>query len=194
MSNDTRITISYFKTMKTIKEQGYTFREWLTPEQIARDVKEVAKRISEDYKGKEPLFIVVLNGAFVFAADLLRALEGIHCDVTFIRVSSYLGTASTGRLEVIVPLQKPVKERDVIIIEDIVDSGLTIHQLKANMRALGVASVRVAAMLFKPNKLEMKDAKPDYIGHEISDEFVIGYGLDFDGYARNLPSIYQAMK
>ena len=177
--------------MKTIEEQGYTFHEWLLPEQIAADVQQVADKISADYKDKEPLFVIVLNGAFVFAADLIRALKDVRCEQTFIRVSSYWGMSSKGQLEFIVPLQQVVENRDVVIVEDIVDSGLTIHQLKAYMRAQGAASVRVATMLFKPNKLEYEDAKPDYIGREISDEFVIGYGLDFDGFLRNLPSIYK---
>jgi hypoxanthine phosphoribosyltransferase len=99
--------------------------------------------------------------------------------------------ASTGRLEFIVPLQQVVENRDVIIVEDIIDSGLTIHQLKAHMRGLGAASIRVASMLFKPNRLEFEDAKPDYVGHEITDEFVVGYGLDFDGFVRNLDAIYK---
>ena len=118
-------------------------------------------------------------------------MQDIRCEVTFIRVSSYYGMASTGQLEFIVPLQQVVDQRDVIIIEDIVDTGLTIHQLKAHMRAQGATSVRVATMLFKPNKLEYDDAKPDYIGREMTDEFVIGYGLDFDGFVRNLDAIYK---
>jgi hypoxanthine phosphoribosyltransferase len=121
----------------------------------------------------------------------VRALKDIRCEVTFIRVSSYYGMASTGQLEFIVPLQQVVDQRDVIIIEDIVDTGLTIHQLKAHMRAHGATSVRVATMLFKPNKLEYDDAKPDYVGREMTDEFVIGYGLDFDGFVRNLDAIYK---
>jgi hypoxanthine phosphoribosyltransferase len=177
--------------MRTIDDQGYHFEEWLTAEQIAADVKQVGKQISRDYEGKEPLFVIVLNGAFVFAADLMRALDGLRCEQTFIRVSSYYGMATTGTLEFIVPLQQVVENRDVIIVEDIVDTGLTIHQLKAHLRGLGATSVRVASMLFKPNKLEYDDAKPDYIGHEISDEFVIGYGLDFDGFHRNLDAIYK---
>ena len=133
----------------------------------------------------------MLNGAFVFASDLLRALDNVRCEVTFIRVSSYWGMSSTGKLEFIVPLQQVVENRDVIIVEDIVDTGLTIHQLKEHMRGLGASSVRVAAMLFKPTKLEYPDAKPDYLGREISEEFVIGYGLDFDGFVRNLDAIYK---
>ena len=177
--------------MKTIEEQGYTFQEWLTPDQITKDVAQVAARISKEYADKEPLFVVVLNGAFVFAADLLRALKDVRCEVTFIRVSSYYGMATTGQLNFIVPLQQVVDGRDIVIIEDIVDTGLTIHQLKAHLRAHGAASVKVASMLFKPNKLEYEDAKPDFVGHELTDEFVIGYGLDFDGFVRNLPSIYK---
>ncbi len=177
--------------MRSIDEQGYHFEEWLTPAQIAQDVKQVADHIRAEYKDKEPLFVVVLNGAFVFAADLLRALQDVRCEVTFIRVSSYWGMSSTGQLEFIVPLQQVVENRDVIIVEDIVDTGLTIHQLKAHMRGLGANSVRVATMLFKPEKLEYDDARPDYVGHEISEEFVIGYGLDFDGFVRNLDAIYK---
>ena len=178
--------------MRTIDEQGYHFEEWLTPEAIAKDVQQVGKQISADYKDKEPLFVVVLNGAFVFAADLIRALDDdIRCEETFIRVSSYYGMQTTGQLQFIVPLQQVVENRDVIIVEDIVDTGLTIHQLKAHLRGLGATSVRVATMLFKPNKLEFEDAKPDYVGHEISDEFVIGYGLDFDGFVRNLDAVYK---
>ena len=184
--------IFFSKIMRTIDEQGYHFEEWLAPAQIAKDVQQVADKISADYQDKEPLFVIVLNGAFVFAADLIRALDpAIRCEETFIRVSSYYGMSSTGQLQFIVPLQQVVENRDVIIIEDIVDTGLTIHQLKAHMRGLGVNSVRVATMLFKPAKLEYEDAKPDYIGHEISEEFVIGYGLDFDGFVRNLDAIYK---
>ena len=158
-------------------------------------MKQVADRISADYRDKDPLFVVVLNGAFVFAADLIRALDKeIRCEQTFIRVSSYFGMATTGQLEFIVPLQQVVDQRDVIIVEDIVDTGLTIHQLKAHLRAHGANSVRVATMLFKPAKLEYNDAKPDYVGHEISEEFVIGYGLDFDGFMRNLDAIYKVKK
>ena len=115
--------------MRSIDEQGYHFEEWLTPTDIAKDVKQVADKISADYEGKEPLFVVVLNGAFVFAADLIRALKNVRCEETFVRVSSYYGMASSGKLEFIVPLQQAVENRDVIIVEDVVDTGLTIHQL-----------------------------------------------------------------
>ena len=179
--------------MRTIEEQGHLFEEWLTPAEIAKDVQQVADQINRDYADKVPLFVVVLNGAFVFASDLIRKVN-LRCEETFIRVSSYWGMASTGELKFIVPLQQSVKGRDVIIVEDIVDSGLTIHQLKAHLRAEGAASVRVAAMLFKPEKLEYNDAEPDYVGRRITNEFVIGYGLDLDGFVRNLDAIYKIKK
>ena len=179
--------------MRTVEEQGHLFEEWLTPAEIASDVQQVADQITRDYADKVPLFVVVLNGAFVFASDLIRKVN-LRCEETFIRVSSYWGMASTGELKFIVPLQQSVKGRDVIIVEDIVDSGLTIHQLKAHLRAEGAASVRVAAMLFKPEKLEYKDAEPNYVGRRITNEFVIGYGLDLDGFVRNLDAIYKIKK
>ena len=179
--------------MRTVEEQGHLFEEWLTPAEIASDVQQVADQITRDYADKVPLFVVVLNGAFVFASDLIRKVN-LRCEETFIRVSSYWGMASTGELKFIVPLQQSVKGRDVIIVEDIVDSGLTIHQLKAHLRAEGAASVRVAAMLFKPEKLEYKDAEPNYVGRRITNEFVIGYGLDLDGFVRNLDAIYKVKK
>lgn len=179
--------------MRTIEEQGHLFEEWLTPEDISRDVQQVANSINKDYQGKVPLFIVVMNGAIIFAADLIRKIN-MRCEVTFIRVSSYWGMASTGQLEFLVPLQQSVQGRDVIIVEDIIDSGLTIHHLKAHLRAQGAASVRTATMLFKPEKLEYNDAVPDYIGRRITNEFVIGYGLDLDGFARNLDAVYKIKK
>lgn len=176
--------------MRTIEEQGHVFEEWITSDQIAKDVQQVADQINRDYADKQPLFVVVLNGAFMFAADLIRKVN-VHCEITFIRVSSYFGMASQGKLNFLVPLQQSVKGRDVIIVEDIVDTGLTIHQLKAHLRAEGATSTRVAAMFSKPDKLEYNDAKPDYVGHAITSEFIIGYGLDLDGFARNLDAIYK---
>jgi len=176
--------------MRSITEQGHIFEEWLTPEQIAADIQPLADRINEDYKDKSLLFVVVLNGAFIFASDLIRRVN-LRSKVTFIRVKSYEGMNSAGEVKMIVPLQQSVKDRDVIIVEDIVDTGLTMHWLKAHLREQGAASVRVAALLCKPDKLQYPDAAPDYVARRISNEFVIGYGLDLDGFARNLDAIYK---
>ena len=176
--------------MRSIEEQGHVFEEWLTPEVIAADVQRTADRINADYARKVPLFIVVLNGAFMFAADLMRRIVP-RCEVTFIRVSSYWGMTSTGKLEFLVPLQQSVEGRDVILVEDIVDTGLTVHHLKQYLLENGAESVRVATMLFKPDKLKYADAKPEYVARQRSNEFVIGYGLDLDGFVRNLDAIYK---
>jgi len=176
--------------MRSIKEQGHIFEEWLTPEQIVADMQQVADSITADYKGKEPLFVVVLNGAFIFAADLIRRVN-LHSEVTFVRLKSYEGMNSVGEIQMVVPLQRSVKDCDVIVLEDIVDTGLTMHWLKNHLREQGAASVRIASLLCKPDKVKFPDAKPDYVVHSITNEFVIGYGLDLDGYARNLDAIYK---
>ena len=176
--------------MRCIEEQGHIFEEWLTPEQITERVQAVADRINEDYKDKSPLFVVVLNGAFVFAADVIRRINR-RCKVTFIRVKSYEGTTSTGNIKFIIPLQQNIEGRDVIVLEDIVDTGLTIHQLKDYLYEQGAASVKVAAMLCKPDKIQFPDAVPEYPAQCIKDEFVIGYGLDYEGFNRNLDAIFK---
>ena len=174
--------------MKTIDEQGYHFEEWLTPQEIAQDVAQVADRISKDYQEKEPLFVVVLNGAFVFAADLIRALKDIRCEVTFIRVSSYWGMSSTGQLEFIVPLQQVVENRDVIIVEDIVDTGRTLALLMEQLQKRNPASLKVCTAFDKPAR-RVNSFVPDYNGLTVPDEFIVGYGLDLDGEYRNFDDI-----
>lgn len=176
--------------MRSINEQGHIFEEWLTPDQIAAHIQPMADRINEDYKDKSPLFVVVLNGAFIFASDLVRRVNR-RCKVTFIRVKSYEGMNSTGELKFLVPLQQNVEGCDIIVVEDVVDTGLTIHQLKQYLLKQGASSVRVAAMLCKPDKLQYADAEPDYAALRITNEFVIGYGLDLDGFHRNLDAIYK---
>ena len=175
--------------MRTIDEQGYHFEEWLTPEAIAKDVQQVADIISADYKEKEPLFVVVLNGAFVFASDLLRALKDVRCEVTFIRVSSYYGMRTTGQLQFIVPLQQVVENRDVVIVEDIVDTGLTMAHMLDTLKGHNPASIDICTLLLKPTKLQVKlDIR--YCCKEIPDDFVVGFGLDYDGFGRNTKDIY----
>ena len=176
--------------MRTVNEQGHTFEEWMSPSEIAAAIQPIADRINEDYKDKSPLFVVVLNGAFIFASDLIRRFNG-RCKVTFIRLKSYEGMTSTGEIRFVIPLQQNIEGRDIIVVEDIVDTGLTMHHLKRYLLDQGAASVRVAAMLCKPDKLQFADAAPDYVVRRISNEFVIGYGLDLEGFARNLDAIYK---
>ena len=175
--------------MQSVVVNNLTFNEYLSEQEIASIVKNVAERINADYAGKEPLFICVLNGAFMFASDLFKHIT-LPAEITFVRLKSYEGTATTGKVNMLVPLQVPVKDRDLIIIEDIVDTGLTMHGFIQHLKEEGAASVELASFLFKPNALQYADATPKYIGKSIPTKFVLGYGLDFDEKGRNLPSLY----
>ncbi len=176
--------------MRSVTINNLTFDEFLTPQDIAGIVEHVAKRINADYEGKSPMFICALNGAFVYAADLFRRIT-LPADITFVRLKSYDGTLSTGEVDLITPLYESVQGRDVIIIEDIVDSGLTMHFFRQMLLDAGAESVALTAFLFKPEALQYEDARPEYIGKEIPKKFIIGYGLDLDDQARNLDAVYQ---
>lgn len=144
--------------------------------------------ISKDYEGRCPLFLVVLNGAFLFAGELVKHIP-LTCEITFIRLSSYSQTESTGKVKEIIGLDDNIENRDIIIIEDIVDTGLTIAQLLKQIEDKKPKSVEIATLLHKPEALKTPVAMR-YIGFEIENKFVVGYGLDYDGIGRNLDSIY----
>lgn len=174
---------------KRITAHGLTFEPLIESHQIAEKVTTLGRRISSDLRGERPLFLCVLNGSFVFAADLLRACD-CECEVAFIRLASYDGTQSTGRVSTILGLDVSVENRHVIIVEDIIDSGETMRHFLAELEALSPASVRLAVLLLKPDALK-HPLQVDYLGFEIEDKFVVGYGLDYDGLCRNLGDIYQ---
>ena len=177
----------------SVSYQGITFEPLFTKAQIAQIVETLAQRIATDYAGKQPHFICVLKGSVFFATDLLRALP-MDCTMSFVQLSSYQGMESCGKVEEVLTLNADIRGKDVIIIEDIIDSGLTMHAFKQRLEREQLASIALAALLFKPEQLLYEDARPDYYGAEITKEFVIGYGLDLDGLARNLPEIYKATK
>lgn len=177
----------------TVSYQGMTFEPYITREQIDAFVCKIAEQISADYAGKTPLVVCILNGAVFFMTDLVRQLT-IDCELSFMQLRSYVGTQTTGQVEEVVPLRSDIRGRDVIVVEDIVDTGVTLHYLKARLLAREPRSLKIASLLFKPTELQYEDARPDYYGCEISKEFVIGYGLDLDGLARNLPEIYRLKK
>ncbi|MCB0580647.1 MAG: hypoxanthine phosphoribosyltransferase [Phaeodactylibacter sp.] len=174
---------------ENITIHGLSFRPYLSREQIAVKVAEMGRLISRDYQGKRPLFLAVLNGAFVFAADLIRACD-VDCAITFIRLASYEGLNSSGTVKTVIGLQDDLQGRDVIIIEDIVDTGHTMSQFIPQLEQLGPASIAVASLLVKTEALEC-EVDIRYVGFEIPTKFVIGYGLDYDGLGRNIPDIYQ---
>lgn len=174
---------------KSVTYEGMLFEEYISKEEIAQMVQEVAQRIAHDYADKRPVLICVLHGAVFFLTDLMRALP-IDCTLATVHLQSYDGTSSTGQVRENVPLQVDIRDKDVIVVEDIVDSGITMHYFKQILRSRQPRTVKVAALLTKPTELKYEDAKPDYVGREIPKKFVIGYGFDIHDYARNLPEIY----
>lgn len=174
--------------MKQVTYNGLTFEPYIEKEKIAARVQELAQVIKRDCEGSLPLFVCVLNGAFPFASDLFRAVD-MDAEITFIRLKSYEGMGSTGVVKEVLGLSENIKDRKVIVVEDIVDTGNTIHRLVNDLRRMEPADVKIATLLFKPEALKC-DVKPDYVGFSIPSKFIIGYGLDLDGLARNLSDIY----
>ncbi len=174
--------------MKIKTYQGLKFRPFIECESIKARVAELGAKITEDFKGKNPLLVCVLNGAAPFAIDLFRALD-TDAEITFIRLKSYDGMGSTGKVKQVMGLSEDLKGRDVIIVEDIIDTGNTMTKLVADLRAMEPASVSIATLLFKPEALQV-NIEPQYVGFNIPKKFIIGYGLDIDGQARNLNDIY----
>ena len=160
----------------------------LSQEQIAAKVKELGGRISADYEGKQPVLVAVLNGAVVFLSDLMRSLT-IPVTVDFVKWVSYgSDTRSSGVVRILKDLDESIESRHVLVVEDIIDTGLTLHYLLENLRARSAASVRVVALLDKPSRRKV-EVKVDYEGFKVPDAFVVGYGLDYDGRYRNLPFV-----
>ncbi|KAA0990671.1 hypoxanthine phosphoribosyltransferase [Dyadobacter aurulentus] len=155
---------------------------------IETRISELAALISKDYENHCPVFLVVLNGAFLFASELVKRIN-LSCEITFIRFSSYSKTESTGEVKEIIGLDQSLKDRDIIIIEDIVDTGLTMTKLVMKVREMSPKSVEIATLLHKPEALKTP-VNMRYTGFEIENKFVVGYGLDYDGIGRNLDSIY----
>lgn len=165
------------------------FVPMISEEQIQTRIKELAKQISQDYKGKLPIFIGILNGSFIFLSDLIKNVT-IHCEIDFYKLSSYGDQKiSSGNVKLLKELNADINERHVIIVEDIVDTGLSINYIEKLMNSYKPASIKVASLLVKPGSLKY-DVKIDYIGFEIEDKFVLGYGLDYAQKYRNLNSIY----
>ena len=175
--------------MADITINGLTFEPYIEREKIAEQIQRVATEIRRVCKTSNPLFLCVLNGAFMFAADLVRNVDLPSAEITFIRFKSYEGTTSTGVVKEIMGLNEDISGREIIIIEDIVDTGTTAVQLRALLESHNPASVKMATLLFKPESLKQGTA-PEYVGFNIPSRFILGYGLDLDGAARNLPDIY----
>lgn len=165
------------------------FDPFLSAEAIQASVKKLAKELDTDYAGKTPLFIAILNGSFIFAADLFKYLQ-IPAEISFIKLASYKGTTSTGHVITSIGLDAEIKDRHIIILEDIIDTGKTMHQFLPQIMNMQPASLKIAVLLHKP-EATVHNIPVDYCCFTIPDKFVVGYGLDYDGQGRNLDAIYQ---
>lgn len=175
--------------MKDITVQGKRFSLSISEVRIQETVKRIAHRLNEDFVDASPLFLVVLNGAFMFASDLLKQVH-VDCDISFIKYRSYEGTQSTGELRELIGLRENITGRKVIIVEDIVDTGHTIQHISNLLTAQQPKSLHIVSLLFK-KEMYTASLGIDYVGLEVPNKFLIGYGLDFDGKARNLKDIYE---
>ncbi len=174
---------------ETVKLHDKEFEVFIAKEEIESINKELADTINKDYKGKYPIVLSILNGSFIFAADLVRYFD-FPMKIEFVRYSSYEGTESTGRIKQILGLKSNIEGRDLLIVEDIVDTGFTLSKALAELKSHGPASVKVVSLLLKPDALQ-HEIPIDYVGKEIPNDFVVGYGLDYDELGRDLPAIYK---
>lgn len=178
--------------MKTVQVNDKKFSLYIPENKIKEQVKKVAAVINEELADKKPLFLVVLNGAFVFAADLLREIE-FPCEVSFVRVSSYEGTSTTGKVKELIGLNENVEGRTLVVVEDIIDSGITMRAMLRMLKEKNPADVRVATLFVKPDNLQV-ELDIHYRCFDIDNDFIVGYGLDYDQKGRNLPDIYRIIE
>ena len=178
--------------MKTIQVRDKTFSLFIKANEINVAVEEIAAQINLEMKDKNPLFLVILNGAFIFASDLLKKIN-IPCEVSFVKLSSYIGTKSTSVVRELIGLDQVPEGRTVVILEDIIDTGITMGVTTEKLKKLGAKEVRIATLLFKPEAFKM-NFEIDYIGIKIPNDFIVGYGLDYNGYGRNYPEIYKIVE
>lgn len=174
--------------MDTVKILDKTFRTFIPESEIQQRVKAVAERINKDMAGKNPLLLAVLNGSFIFAADLMRYIT-IPCEISFVKLASYQGTTSTGTIKEVIGINEDLKGRDVIIVEDIVDTGATMKRMLETLGTREPASLHVCTLLLKPGKLQVP-LNIEYVAMEIPNDFIVGYGLDYDQQGRGLRDIY----
>ena len=175
--------------MASIQLHGKTFDTYLSEEEIQQQVKRIADELNQDYKDRHPLFVAILNGSFMFAADLFKHLT-IAAEISFIKLASYKGMKSSGNVITAIGLEMDLFDREVVIVEDIVDTGKTLHQFLPKLDHQQPRSMKIASLLHKPEALQYP-LQIDYLGFSIPNKFVVGYGLDYDGLGRNYKEIYQ---
>lgn len=174
--------------MSIVKVKDKTFRTFIPEAEIQQRVKVVADKLNEDLKDKNPLFLAVLNGSFVFAADLMRMIT-IPCEVSFVKLASYQGTVSSGKIKEVIGINEDLKGRTVVIVEDIIDTGFTMKRMLEQLGTRDPESLHICTLLVKPGKLQVP-LNIEYAAMEIPNDFIVGYGLDYDQQGRNLRDIY----
>lgn len=178
--------------MNEIKVLDREFSEYITEDEIQSRITAMAEKITEDLQGRDVLFFGILNGAFLFAADIFRQIN-LNAQISFIKLASYEGTGSSGKIKELIGWNEDMTGKTVVVIEDIIDTGSTMERIIGELTLRKAVDVKICTLLFKPEAYT-KDIPIDYIGFEIPNNFVVGYGLDYDGYGRNLKSIYKIIK
>ena len=178
--------------MNSVKINDRSFRVSITETEIKNRIKSLAAEISADMEGKNPLFLAVLNGSFIFAADLMREMT-IPCEISFVKLASYQGTTSTGKIQEVIGINENLTGRTVIIVEEIVESGQTMKRMIESLGTRNPASVQICTLFFKPDKLK-EDLTLDYVAFRIPDDFIVGYGLDYDQAGRGLKDVYSIIE
>jgi hypoxanthine phosphoribosyltransferase len=176
--------------MKKITILDKDFELFISYEKIRSVIEEMAEEMNRELEGKNPLFLCILNGSFMFAAEIFKRISLLDAEISFVKLASYEGTSTTGTVKELIGLNEDLAGRTVVILEDIVDTGITIEKVIDQLQAMNPAELQIATLLLKPEALK-KDVKLDYIGIEIPNEFIVGYGLDYDGRGRNLIDIYK---
>lgn len=178
--------------METIRIKDKQFKTFITEEQILKEVARVGEEINRDLADANPLFVSVLNGSFMFTADLMKHVS-VPCEISFVKLASYAGTSSTGKVKELVGLNDDITGRTIVIVEDIIDTGLTMERLIETLKARNPKEIRIATLLVKPDKLKV-NLDINYIAMSIPNDFIVGYGLDYDGLGRNYRDIYTVIE
>jgi len=179
--------------MKKVKIHDLEFELFIPNEKIQSVIAEMAVKMNKELADKDPLFLCILNGSFMFASELFKRIDFVESEISFVKLASYSGSKTTGSVKQLIGLNEDIKGRTVVILEDIVDTGITITNIQEQLKGLEPKEVFIATMLLKPDALQ-KDVDLKYVGIEIPNDFIVGYGLDYDGFGRNLQDIYSIIK
>lgn len=178
--------------MKQVKVHDKTFKLYIPHEKICSIVEEMADKMNLELADKNPLFLCILNGSFMFAAELFKRIDLVETEISFVKLASYEGDHTTGEVKQLIGLNEDIEGRTVIILEDIVDTGITINNIQDQLEKMNPKEVKIATLLLKPESLQ-KEVQLDYVGLEIPNDFIVGFGLDYNGYGRNLIDIYSVI-